>query len=297
MNSVFLLLFSLSMLGGIVFAVLFIVGIFNKKMKLRPNKSAIILGILVVIFFVSAYGYDATMSDEQRQKVEEQQSEQEAKEKEEQKAKAKEEQKAKAKEEQKAEAKEEQEAKEKEEQEAKAKEEQEVKAKEEQKNPSIKYDIIQSIFISISGETTSEELENMIIQNTLAYTVQEYNGSNKEGKELLYKIAYNDEVAKQKYAESGDYLEVAFSTNNKDLKYAHYVNVNNTGCSALFYRYGTWYDFREAEINNAYEGYYFTDSFGDKTGIVIKYNNGNEVKTNYYQYNSAEDVLNKVINK
>lgn len=156
------------------------------------------------------------------------------------------------------------------------------------------YDALQRIFMEITINTTPEELEKLISQYKLYFTIEEYNQSSK-GKAHTYKIAYTEGAAKQKYADSGDYIKVSFDNGNGDkLKTAQYVNSQNISYSALLYNYGTWWDFSD---NNAedYSGYYVCDSFGDKKGIIIKYANGNEKESNYFRCDSAKEAINKVI--
>lgn len=157
------------------------------------------------------------------------------------------------------------------------------------------YDGLQNIFIRINIDTTIEELESLIAEYALSYTVEEYNKST-PGRKVTYNVAYTDGDALQKYSDGGDHLEISFDKgNNNQLMFAHYVKSNMVGCTALLYNYGVWYDFRESAPGN-YSGYYINDSFSGKTGIIMKYSNGNEVATNYFRCNSAEEVIQKIIN-
>lgn len=159
------------------------------------------------------------------------------------------------------------------------------------------YDVLQKLFMAITVDTTPQELEALIAENNLFYTIGEYNQSGLKGAAHTYKIAYTEGASHQKYADSGDYLEVSFDNGNDDkLKFAHYVKADSIDYTALFYNYGVWWDF---DVTNAedYSGYYINDSFGDDKGIVLKYTNGNERETNYYKYNSAEEVINKILER
>lgn len=153
----------------------------------------------------------------------------------------------------------------------------------EEKNTHSNYsDDLQSIFAMINTETTIDELEQNINEYNLAYTCEEYKGSHT----LQYKLAYNDETARQSHASSGDYLIVTFDTDQENKFMNAQYSKENSSKSALFYNYGTWYDFRE-DAPGEYSGYYVIDSLSSSNGITIKYDNGNEKKTHYF---SCEDV-------
>lgn len=109
-------------------------------------------------------------------------------------------------------------------------------------------------------------------------------------KKIQYKIAFTDGVALQKYADSGDHVEISFNSDNGDLFYGIYSKNLN---SALYYHYGTYFDLRFDSPDNNYSGYYFTDYFAE--GITITYDNGRASKTNYLKCTNAEDALEKVL--
>jgi len=142
----------------------------------------------------------------------------------------------------------------------------------------VEYDTLQSLFVSFTPDTTVEELESFVTEHFLSFTSQEYNKLSGE-KTLKYIIAYTDGVAKQKYADSGDYIDIIFDKDNDlNLMYAQYCNLKAFGPSALFYCYGTWYDFRDANASD-YSGYYLVDSLSREDGITIEYTNENKVTT------------------
>lgn len=327
MNTFMMLLFVISMLGGIVFFLLFVLSIFVKKFKVRKRKYGISLIITCVLFLVSAFGYNATLSDEQKAEIEQQRIERE-KEKAEKDNKKKEEQKkaeqekaeqeleknlAKEKEVEKKAEKEaaEKETKKKTEEktekakgEVKQKSEKEITKKaenttkaESKKEPvKYQYDVLQNLFMSITDKTTVSDIDTYIANNSLAVTSQEYNKSG-GGKELTYKIAYTEGVAAQKYADSGDHIEISFDKDKSNqIMTAQYVMEEKPDYTALFYNYGTWYDFRE-DAPSKYTGYYIVDTFGKNKGIVIQYKNGNKTDTNYFECKSAEKTVQKVIDK
>lgn len=159
----------------------------------------------------------------------------------------------------------------------------------------VEYDDLQKVFLALGETTRPEDVEQLIGDAGLKYTFEEYNSSS--GKTVKYQLAYTEGAALQKYAESGDYLEIAFGGENKDeFMYAQYVNEKAASYTALLYDHGTWYDFSD---NNAedYGGYYISDSFSGKSGIKIKYTNGNEAETNYLPCGSGEEAIKKVIEK
>lgn len=153
------------------------------------------------------------------------------------------------------------------------------------------YDKLQSLFLTFSFETKEEDLIKWIEDNNLEYTAKKYNGSPKT---MHYKIAYEHDVALQKHAKSGDYIEISFNIADGVFMYAEYFN-NGTFKIALLYNYGTYYDFRESGGNNKYSGYYYHKSGDDEEGIVIEYNNGNKTETGYYSVKNGEDALSNVL--
>ena len=148
-------------------------------------------------------------------------------------------------------------------------------------------DKLQKVFLSIDKDTTEDEVLDLITEYGLESTVEEYNGRPKSRN---YSIAFEADVALQKYAESGDSLEVSFDKNNGSILYAEYFNEESFK-NAIYYNYGTYWDFREDEPDNAYSGYYYHKPGDTKGGITIKYSNGNSKETGYYSVDSAELAL------
>ena len=159
--------------------------------------------------------------------------------------------------------------------------------------PPYEYDSLQTIFLTISPDTTIGDLEALITNHALCYTSREYNKSG-GGKEISYKIAYTDGTAKQSHADSGDYLDIDFDLeNNGKLMTAQYAKSGSVG-TALLYCYGTWFSFSDSNAED-YSGYYLINHSYKEPGIVIKYKNGNEVETSYFPYETAEETLRCVI--
>lgn len=153
------------------------------------------------------------------------------------------------------------------------------------------YDKLQNLFLAFSFETTEDDLIEWIEDNDLEYTAEQYNGTPKT---MHYKIAYEHDVALQKYAESGDYIELSFSKEDESFMYAEYFN-NTAFKIALLYNYGTYWDFREQEGNNKYSGYYYHTPGENEGGITIEYSNGNSTETGYYSVENGENTLSSVL--
>lgn len=158
-------------------------------------------------------------------------------------------------------------------------------------------DALQNIFLELSVDTTPQELEKMIADNNLFYRVVEYNQLGLAGKEYSYVIAYTEGAAKHRHAEPGSKLEVDFDNgNNNKLKCAYYSNIDAVGYGALFYVYGDWFDFSTQNAED-YQGYYLIGDNDPKkaSGITIKYTNGREKETDYIRCDSAEALINQII--
>lgn len=161
----------------------------------------------------------------------------------------------------------------------------------EETTDAINYDKLQSLFFAFSFETTEDDLIKWIENNDLEYAAKQYNGTPKT---IHYKIAYEHNVALQKYAESGDHIEISFSKADGSFMYAEYFN-NTAFKTALLYNYGTYWDFREKERNNKYSGYYYHTPGENEGGITIEYSNGNCTETGYYNVENGEDALSSVL--
>lgn len=77
MNTFWLIIFWLSMLGGVVSFVLVILSFILSKMKVKRKKYGIFFGGMIVLLFVSTFAYGATLSDEEKAEMERRQHEQE----------------------------------------------------------------------------------------------------------------------------------------------------------------------------------------------------------------------------
>lgn len=153
------------------------------------------------------------------------------------------------------------------------------------------YDDLQKMFLEIDKDITEDELLKLIEEHGVAYTAEDYNGTPKE---RCYNIAFEEGAALQRYADSGDTLEVSFDKNDGTILYAEYFN-NEAFMDAVYYNYGTYWDFREDEPGNTYSGYYYYKPGDTKGGITMKYSNGNSKETGYYSVGSAEDALGHIL--
>ena len=149
------------------------------------------------------------------------------------------------------------------------------------------YDDLQKMFLAIDKDTTEDKLLKLIEEHGVAYTAEDYNGTPKE---RCYNIVFEEGAALQRYADSGDTLEVSFDKNDGTILYAEYFN-DEAFMDAIYYNYGTYWDFREDEPGNTYSGYYYYKPGDTKGGITMKYSNGNTKETGYYSVDSAEDAL------
>lgn len=149
------------------------------------------------------------------------------------------------------------------------------------------YDDLQKMFLAIDKDTTEDKLLKLIEEHGVAYTAEDYNGIPKE---RCYNIAFEEGAALQRYADSGDTLEVSFDKNDGTILYAEYFN-DEAFMDAIYYNYGTYWDFGEDEPGNVYSGYYYHKPGDTKGGITMKYSNGNTKETGYHSVDSAEDAL------
>lgn len=156
------------------------------------------------------------------------------------------------------------------------------------------YDALQEMFLSIDKTSSKEDIVSLAETAGLFYTEEQYNdGTDNMGKTVIC-IAYTEGSSLQKYAESGDHLDVTLDNGNNDaLMYMTYNN--RADLTGLYYRYGTWYKFSEEKPGNDYEGYYIDDAFGKDGGIVIKYNNGYETSTNYFPFDNKKAIIDELI--
>ena len=153
------------------------------------------------------------------------------------------------------------------------------------------YHDLQKMFLAIDKDITEDELLKLIEEYNVAYTAEDYNGTPKE---RCYNITFEEGAALQRYADSGDTLEVSFDKNDGMILYAEYFN-DEAFMDAIYYNYGTYWDFREDEPGNTYSGYYYYKPGDTKGGITMKYSNGNTKETGYHSVDSAEDALGDIL--
>ena len=131
------------------------------------------------------------------------------------------------------------------------------------------YDALQKIFLEINKETTEDKLLKLIEEHSVEYTAEEYNGTPKSRN---YNIAFDSDVVLQ------------------TILYAEYFNEASFR-NALYYNYGTYWDFREDELDNTYTGYYYYKPGDTKGGITMKYDNGNSKETGYHSVSRGKEAL------
>lgn len=156
----------------------------------------------------------------------------------------------------------------------------------------VEYDDLQSIFVGLTTATSEDDVKAAIDKYGLPYTSEEYNG---DPKKLTYQIAYTEGVAKQKYGDSGDYIQVSFSQEDGSLLNAEYFNAKAVK-TAVLYNYGVYWDFN-FEKDNDYAGYYWNKSGDGKGGVALEYSNGNKAETGYHKVADAEEAVREAISE
>lgn len=147
----------------------------------------------------------------------------------------------------------------------------------------VSYTDLQQLFLSITTETTVEDVENAISSGGFA------SSKSKQSDEIVYRIAREEKVALQRYGDTGECIDIAFDPQTGALMYAAH-DEGESFLTALLYNYGTYWDFR-FDPGNAYSGYYYYKSGDKKSGVTLKYDNGNEKKTNYIRSGDAAEAL------
>lgn len=156
----------------------------------------------------------------------------------------------------------------------------------------IKYDEIQTLFLDVDETYSKKNILNAINDANLSYTEEHYNN-----KENIVRVAYSEGATAQHYTDSGDSLDIVFDeTNDNSLMYMQYCPMSSS-LSGLYYRYGAFFNLRFDSDDNDFVGYYVNDPFGDNKGTVITYDNGNSTESNYFAFDSKEDVLNEIIQR
>ena len=144
---------------------------------------------------------------------------------------------------------------------------------------SYEYDALQTLFMRLSADTTMDQFQTMVEESGLPYTTHEYNTMknvrNEKG-EVSYQVAYTKGAARQRYADSGDYLTASFGKTTSAIMTAQYVNTSALEYTALLYNFGNWFDF------HGEPGYYVTSTSGNNKDV---------------QYDSAEEVIQQIIDK
>lgn len=161
-------------------------------------------------------------------------------------------------------------------------------------NASESYDELQTLFLTINIDSTYDEVKSMIEGSGLPFTEREYNGTKGLGKEIAFCVAFTEGAAKQKYADSGDNLNISFQKDTGRLQTMEYFSQDHF-LSALVYSFGIWWSFSETDPNNDYSGYYLVNPMDTKkNGFEIQYSNGNRAKTNYYRFDDKKAALDMI---
>ena len=151
----------------------------------------------------------------------------------------------------------------------KAKAEQEKNQKEnitKQKTPNVKYDALQQLYLDIDNNLSYEEILKKVKKSKLPYTDQEYSSGQ------TIKVAYTSEVAKQRYADEGDNVQISFNLNKKTnkLNFSTLEYFNHKKFITIFdYESGTYWDFRDGKDKGLYINNY-SNVTGNKDEKYIK---------------------------
>ena len=210
----------------------------NRKNVLKIYGTGVVLSfILFGVFCEPVETSDILVSNQQKE------AEEQAKKETEEQAKKETEERAKKE-------TEEQAKKEAEEQAKKEAEEQAKKEAEEQFKKSL--DELQLLYIQIQSDMSYEEVLDLVIATGLPYSETKFNGSK------AIKVAFEKEVTPQRYADSGDYVDISFTQDRTTKEYSfgtvEYFN-SEKFITAFEYKAGTYWDF----INGEDVGFYIND--------------------------------------
>lgn len=148
-----------------------------------------------------------------------------------------------------------------------------IKEKEQsKKEDNISYDKLQQLYLNIKSEMTYDEVLSIITESGLPFSETKFNGSK------AIKVAFEKGVTPQKYADSGDYIDISFDDEDRDGNYIfgtiEYYN-NDKFITVFEYKDGTYWDFRKGEDRGLYINNYKTIT-GDKSEKYIKVSNKEE---------------------
>ena len=122
--------------------------------------------------------------------------------------------------------------------------------------------------MDIDNNLSYEEILKKVKKSKLPYTDQEYSSGQ------TIKVAYTSEVAKQRYADEGDNVQISFNLNKKTnkLNFSTLEYFNHKKFITIFdYESGTYWDFRDGKDNGLYINNY-SNVTGNKDEKYIKSN-------------------------
>ncbi len=145
---------------------------------------------------------------------------------------------------------------------------------------SYNYDDLQKIFLEITPKTTLDDFLKIINNYNVISKNKEYNTMD-GGKEIVYKVAYEDKVAWLSHADTGDYIQVSFDEEKK-LKKVEYFNAN----ARLYDKYDVYSAILENENDSIIgdKGYY---------GKCFK----TSTESDYREFNSEKSLINYIIDQ
>lgn len=113
-------------------------------------------------------------------------------------------------------------------------------------------DELQLLYIQIQSDMSYEEVLDLVIATGLPYSETKFNGSK------AIKVAFEKGVTPQRYADSGDYVDISFTQDRTTKEYSfgtvEYFN-SEKFIKAFEYKAGTYWDFRNGED----VGFYIND--------------------------------------
>ena len=155
----------------------------------------------------------------------------------------------------------------------------------------ISYNQLQFLYLDINENMGYNEVLDAVKNTTLPYSDVKYS----DGRTI--KVALDDKVTPQLYADSGDYVSIHFDQHkDDDNEYVFSVMeyFNDTAFIKVFqYEKGIYWDFRES--TDEYKGLYINDHKSENE-FEINYDNGNNVTVNWIHVKTKEEQFEYIFN-
>lgn len=144
--------------------------------------------------------------------------------------------------------------------------------KEQSKKDKISYDKLETLYLDINSDMTYDEVLSKVQESGLPFSETKFNGSK------AIKVAFEEGVTPQKYADSGDYVDISFYDEDRNGNYIfgtiEYFN-NNKFVTVFEYRDGVYWDFSKGKDRGYYINNY-QSVMGSKEEKYIKVNSKKE---------------------